>query len=111
MSETSQTTTRGLGQPFIELLYSAEIFGCDFQKGNNDQHLSETLGNLRHIKRRAISCIDGLGLTLETMSLEGHGIDIGTCEAVSFLAKVVQDFDFLEEKITDRMARKKGETS
>lgn len=93
--------SQGYTQPIMELLYSAEVFGCDFEKVGRLTHLKHTARNASQLHRGAAKCI----ILLEQSS--GRPRDPRVTEAISWLSTLHRDFGEIVRSIQRAIVRRR----
>lgn len=92
--------SQGYTQPIMELLYAAEVFGCDFEKAGRLTHLEHAARNASQLYRGAGKCIG-----LLEQSSRGAG-DPRTTEAISWLSTLHQDFGEIVRNVRRAIVRR-----
>lgn len=92
MNDTHPTAVKpvAIAQPVKELLYAADVFGVDFDRPGDPQHLREALANVRSLKGRALS--------------HARRVAVGHEDAAEFLRELAEDFSGIEQHIAGQLA-------
>ena len=87
--------------PFCELTGEAAKFS-DFEDGD-PQLMREALANVRGIKDRALSSLNGLSWLLQKTNADSSDALTWAQEPLSLLTELIEDMDAIERRIVNRM--------